>query len=73
MPARARLVAWRWGESSQHNVVPHSIVHTHDRCKSLKDWFAALDDFRNWVTLGFQPAKRNENPWQPHNGGGVER
>jgi len=24
-------------------------------------WLAALDDFRNWVTLGFQPAKRNEN------------
>jgi hypothetical protein len=22
---------------------------------------AALDDFRNWVTLGFQPAKRSEN------------
>jgi hypothetical protein len=25
-------------------------------------WLAALDDFRNWVSLGFQPAKRNENP-----------
>jgi hypothetical protein len=22
---------------------------------------AALDDVRNWVTLGFQPAKRDEN------------
>jgi hypothetical protein len=36
-------------------------------------WLAALDEFRNWITLGFQPAKRNENPWQRHNGGGVER
>jgi hypothetical protein len=22
---------------------------------------SALDDFRNWVCLGFQPEKRNEN------------
>ena len=24
-------------------------------------WRAVWDEFRNWVTLGFQPAKRNEN------------
>jgi len=27
----------------------------------FRSWLAALDDFRNWVSLGFQPAKRNEN------------
>ena len=25
------------------------------------NWRAVWDEFRNWVTLGFQPAKRNEN------------
>jgi hypothetical protein len=29
------------------------------------------DDFRNWITLGFQPAKRNENLSSRHNGGSV--
>jgi hypothetical protein len=24
-------------------------------------WLAALDDFRNWLTLGLQPAKSDEN------------
>jgi hypothetical protein len=24
-------------------------------------WLGVRDDFRNWVSLGFQPAKRNEN------------
>jgi hypothetical protein len=28
------------------------------------EWLAALDDFRNWVTLGLWPAKANENQWQ---------
>jgi hypothetical protein len=28
----------------------------------LMSWLAALDDFCNWVNLGFQPAKPNENP-----------
>jgi hypothetical protein len=25
-------------------------------------WLGVRDDFRNWVSLGFQPAKRHENP-----------
>ena len=25
-----------------------------------KGWLAALDDFRNWLRLGLQPAKGNE-------------
>jgi len=25
------------------------IVHSLDRCKYLKNWLAALDDFRNWL------------------------
>jgi hypothetical protein len=37
----------------------------------LWGWLAALNDFRNWVTLGFQPAKRNENLSSRHNGGSV--
>jgi hypothetical protein len=24
-------------------------------------WLGVKDDFRNWVRLGFQPEKRNEN------------
>jgi hypothetical protein len=29
---------------------------------SQKNWLAALDDFRNWLALGFQPEKLHENP-----------
>jgi hypothetical protein len=25
------------------------------------DWLTALDDFRNWLQLGLQPAKADEN------------
>ncbi len=32
---------------------------------------SAVREFRNWVTLGFQPAKRNENLSSRHNGGSV--
>jgi sulfatase modifying factor 1 len=37
------------------NLVPGSAVFTPPRHA------VALDDVRNWVSLGFQPAKRNEN------------
>jgi hypothetical protein len=53
--ARARIRAtsrrrpWRSGETSQI-------------CSEI--WLAALDDFRNWLALGLQPAKAHENrPW----------
>ena len=36
----------------------------------MRDWLAALDDFRNWVSLGLWPAKADENPRQAHNGAG---
>jgi hypothetical protein len=29
---------------------------------NLWGWLAALDDFRNWLALGFQPEKLHENP-----------
>jgi len=29
---------------------------------NLREWLAALDDFRNWLALGLQPAKAHENP-----------
>jgi hypothetical protein len=28
---------------------------------SLRSWLAALDNFRNWLALGLQPAKAHEN------------
>jgi hypothetical protein len=28
------------------------------------------DDFRNWITLGLEPAKADENQRQVHNGAG---
>jgi hypothetical protein len=34
---------------------------SHDR-REAREWLAALDDFRNWLDLGLQPAKLNENP-----------
>ena len=34
------------------------------------NWLAVRDDFRNWVSLGLQPAKRNENRSAGQNGAG---
>jgi hypothetical protein len=28
---------------------------------SLSGWLGAVDEFRNWLTLGLQPAKAHEN------------
>jgi hypothetical protein len=33
-------------------------------------WLAALDDFRNWLALGLQPAKAHENRPLGQNGDG---
>jgi hypothetical protein len=38
-------------------------IKPFDECANggkTEEWLAALDDFRNWLTLGLQPAKSDE-------------
>ena len=35
----------------------------------LLSWLAALDDFRNWLSLGLRPAKGDENRARGQNSG----
>ena len=46
--------------------------HKATKCQEM-NWRAIWDEFRNWVTLGLQPANVHENPWLRENGRGVER
>jgi hypothetical protein len=42
----------------------HTAAIQEDDCKLLeqrKKWLTSLDNFRNWLALGLQPAKAHEN------------
>jgi hypothetical protein len=52
---------------------PERLNQTRYRClddSQTGNWLAALDDFRNWLALGLQPAKGHENQVAGQNGTG---